>query len=50
MVFAWKNAQRLDASMLEARAAVCAPLPSVSAKARSSASTEMSSATRLLPP
>ena len=44
MVFAWKNAHRLDASMLRLSAAVCADLPSVSENASTSASSAMSSA------
>src|SRR5665647_261984 len=48
IVFAWKKVQRLDASMLELSAAVCAPFPRVSENASTRAKTEMSSAIFLL--
>src|SRR5467141_1709862 len=48
MVFAWKNAHRFEASMWLASALVCEPLPRVSAKASTRASTAMKRATFLL--
>src|SRR5881628_1435510 len=50
MLFAWKNAHRLDASTFLLMASVCAPLPSVSDSARNSAITAISNAIFLLEP
>src|SRR3954463_2983826 len=50
MLLAWKNAHRLEASTFLLMASVCAPLPSVSDKARNSAMMEISSAIFLLAP
>src|SRR5204862_821069 len=50
MLFAWKNAHRLDASTFLLMASVCAPLPSVSDSARNSAITAISNAIFLFSP
>src|SRR3954465_13591728 len=50
MLFAWKNAHRLDASTFLLMASVCAPLPSVSDSARNKAITAISNAIFLFEP